>query len=165
MSLLKKRLQASGGVVSEVDTSSSPDAVDASADLQSPRKDDSSTLNDGMCAGTQSNSQSVKEFLSYLCVCLHMCLHVLVCPAEGSSEVDVEALQKRVKRQESLLQRCKEMIRSSKERTAQLGSENEVLQEQLQERLQELEKIKVHKHRTHDTKPKDLCANVWIGLS
>lgn len=94
-----------------------------------------------------------------------MCLHVLVCPAEGSSEVDVEALQKRVKRQESLLQRCKEMIRSSKERTAQLGSENEVLQEQLQERLQELEKIKVHKHRTHDTKPKDLCANVWIGLS
>ncbi|KAA0718312.1 Golgin subfamily A member 4 tGolgin-1 [Triplophysa tibetana] len=107
VSLLKKQLHASGGVVSEVDTSSSPDAVDASADLQSPRKDDSSTLND-----------------------------------EGSSEVDVEALQTRVKRQESLLQRCKEMIRSSKERTAQLGSENEVLQQQLQERLQELEKIK-----------------------
>ncbi|KAL0178625.1 hypothetical protein M9458_027519, partial [Cirrhinus mrigala] len=65
---------------------------------------------------------------------------------EPGSVVDIEALQKRVKRQESLLQRCKEMIRSSKERTAQLTSENEVLQQQLQERLQELEKIKVQKH-------------------
>lgn len=37
------------------------------------------------------------------------------------------------------------MIRSSKERSAQLGSENEVLQQQLQERLQELEKMKVYK--------------------
>lgn len=81
----------------------------------------------------------------FLCMCMY------VCPAEGSEEVDVEALQKRVKRQESLLQRCKEMIRSSKERTAQLGSENEVLQQQLQERLQELEKIKVHRHTTRDT--------------
>ncbi|XP_057198291.1 golgin subfamily A member 4 isoform X3 [Triplophysa rosa] len=117
VSLLKKRLQVSGGVVLEVDTSSSTDAVDASADHQSPTKDDSSTLND----------------------------------AEGSSEVDVEALQTRVKRQESLLQRCKEMIRSSKERTAQLGSENEVLQQQLQERLQELEKIK-ELHTTEKTK-------------
>ena len=46
-------------------------------------------------------------------------------------------------RQENLLQKCKELIRTHKERSAQLGSENETLQEQLQERLQELEKMKV----------------------
>lgn len=55
----------------------------------------------------------------------------------------MEALQKRVKRQENLLQKCKEVMRTHKERSAQLGSENETLQEQLQERLQELEKMKV----------------------
>ncbi|XP_056088646.1 golgin subfamily A member 4-like isoform X4 [Rhinichthys klamathensis goyatoka] len=108
VSLLKKRLQAPGGLVSsELETSqSTEDAVDATSDPQSPLKD-----------------------------------------AEGSGEpggpVDLELLEKRIKRQESLLQRCKEMIRSSKERSAQLGSENEVLQQQLQERLQELEKMKV----------------------
>lgn len=48
-----------------------------------------------------------------------------------------------VKRQENLLQRCKEMIRSHKERCAQLTNEKEALQEQLEERLQELEKMKV----------------------
>ncbi|XP_065152261.1 golgin subfamily A member 4 isoform X3 [Paramisgurnus dabryanus] len=113
VSLLKKRLQASGGVVStELETSTSTDAVDAPSDLQSPTKDEGSTLN------TEGSSEP------------------------GSSDVNVEALQKRIKRQESLLQRCKDMIRASKERTAQLGSENEVLQQQLQERLQELEKVK-----------------------
>lgn len=56
VSLLKKRLKASGGVVSEVETSPSTDAVDASADLQSPTKDDSSTLNAGMCAVTHCTS-------------------------------------------------------------------------------------------------------------
>lgn len=55
----------------------------------------------------------------------------------------MEALQKRVKRQENLLQKCKEIMRTHKERSAQLSTENETLQEQLQERLQELEKIKV----------------------
>lgn len=55
----------------------------------------------------------------------------------------MEALQKRVKRQENLLQKCKEVMRTHKERSAQLSTENETLQEQLQERLQELEKIKV----------------------
>uniref|UniRef100_A0A3Q1GQ04 Uncharacterized protein n=1 Tax=Acanthochromis polyacanthus TaxID=80966 RepID=A0A3Q1GQ04_9TELE len=55
----------------------------------------------------------------------------------------LEALQKRVKRQENLLQKCKEVMRTHKERSAQLSSENETLQEQLQERLQELEKMKV----------------------
>ncbi|XP_065152262.1 golgin subfamily A member 4 isoform X4 [Paramisgurnus dabryanus] len=114
VSLLKKRLQASGGVVStELETSTSTDAVDAPSDLQSPTKDEGSTLN------TAEGSSE-----------------------PGSSDVNVEALQKRIKRQESLLQRCKDMIRASKERTAQLGSENEVLQQQLQERLQELEKVK-----------------------
>lgn len=55
----------------------------------------------------------------------------------------MEALQKRVKRQENLLQKCKEVMHTHKERSAQLSTENETLQEQLQERLQELEKIKV----------------------
>lgn len=55
----------------------------------------------------------------------------------------MEALQKRVKRQENLLQKCKEVMRTHKERSTQLSTENETLQEQLQERLQELEKIKV----------------------
>lgn len=36
-------------------------------------------------------------------------------------------------------------MRTHKERSAQLGSENETLQEQLQERLQELEKMKVNR--------------------
>lgn len=64
---------------------------------------------------------------------------------EGDSDPTkvVESLQKRVKRQENLLQKCKDLIRTHKERSTQLGSENETLQEQLQERLQELEKIKV----------------------
>lgn len=55
----------------------------------------------------------------------------------------MEALQKRVTRQENLLQKCKEVMRTHKERSFQLGTENETLQEQLQERLQELEKMKV----------------------
>lgn len=55
----------------------------------------------------------------------------------------MEALQKRVKRQENLLQKCKDLLRTHKERSAQVGSENDTLQEQLQERLQELEKMKV----------------------
>ncbi|XP_056088644.1 golgin subfamily A member 4-like isoform X2 [Rhinichthys klamathensis goyatoka] len=107
VSLLKKRLQAPGGLVSsELETSqSTEDAVDATSDPQSPLKDEGS--------------------------------------GEPGGPVDLELLEKRIKRQESLLQRCKEMIRSSKERSAQLGSENEVLQQQLQERLQELEKMKV----------------------
>lgn len=67
---------------------------------------------------------------------------------EGNSDPTklMEALQKRVKRQENLLQKCKEVMRTHKERSAQLGTENETLQEQLQERLQELEKIKVAHH-------------------
>lgn len=65
---------------------------------------------------------------------------------EGSSDPAklMEALQKRVKRQENLLHKCKEVMRTHKERSAQLSSENEALQEQLQERLQELEKMKVN---------------------
>ncbi|XP_008942969.1 PREDICTED: golgin subfamily A member 4-like, partial [Merops nubicus] len=54
----------------------------------------------------------------------------------------LEALKQRVRRQENLLQRCKEMLRSHKERCAQLTNEKEALQEQLEERLQELEKMK-----------------------
>lgn len=69
------------------------------------------------------------------------------CAAGGSGEpgntADLEVLQKRVRRQETLLQRCKELINTSKERSVQLSSENDALQQQLQERLQELEKMKV----------------------
>ncbi|XP_052006599.1 golgin subfamily A member 4-like isoform X2 [Xyrauchen texanus] len=121
VSLLKKGLQASESVVSsELETSQSTDAVDATSDFQSPSKDNSSTVN------TEGG-------------------------AESGSVVDVEVLQKRIKRQESLLQRCKEVVRSSKERSAQLASENDVLQQQLQERLQELEKIK-ELHTSEKTK-------------
>ncbi|KAM8860342.1 golgin subfamily A member 4 isoform 2-T5 [Spinachia spinachia] len=72
---------------------------------------------------------------------------------EGNSDPTklMEALQKRVKRQENLLQKCKEVMRTHKERSSQLGSENETLQEQLQERLQELEKMK-DLHTTEKTK-------------
>ncbi|XP_069071230.1 golgin subfamily A member 4 isoform X2 [Pleurodeles waltl] len=65
-------------------------------------------------------------------------------PGDGSGDTvkTLESLQVRVRRQENLLQRCKEMIRSHKERNAQLSSEKETLQEQLEERLQELEKMK-----------------------
>ncbi|XP_061914374.1 golgin subfamily A member 4 isoform X1 [Entelurus aequoreus] len=54
----------------------------------------------------------------------------------------IEALQKRVKRQENLLHKCREVMHIHKERSSQLGSENETLQVQLQERLQDLEKMK-----------------------
>uniref|UniRef100_A0A8C6V2M4 Uncharacterized protein n=1 Tax=Neogobius melanostomus TaxID=47308 RepID=A0A8C6V2M4_9GOBI len=67
-----------------------------------------------------------------------------VSQSEDSNSVQktklMEALQKRVKRQENLLQKCKDVI-----------SENETLQEQLQERLQELEKMK-ELHTTEKTK-------------
>lgn len=83
-------------------------------------------------------------------------MHGLVAPAEcqlfmfwseeGASDPTklMEALQKRVKRQENLLHKCTEVMRTHKERSSQLSSENETLQEQLQERLQELEKMKVN---------------------
>ncbi|XP_075068711.1 golgin subfamily A member 4 isoform X2 [Mixophyes fleayi] len=60
----------------------------------------------------------------------------------GDATKTLDALQVRVKRQENLLQRCKERIRSYKEQCTQLSSEKEALQNQLDERLQELEKIK-----------------------
>ncbi|XP_053116106.1 golgin subfamily A member 4 isoform X2 [Hemicordylus capensis] len=61
---------------------------------------------------------------------------------DGDSSKTLEALIQRVKRQENLLHRCKETIRLHKERSAQLTNEKEALQEQLDERLQELEKMK-----------------------
>lgn len=73
---------------------------------------------------------------------------MLVCcliGGNGDSVKTLETLHQRVKRQENLLQRCKEVIRSHKERCAQLTNEKEALQEQLEERLQELEKMKVWK--------------------
>ncbi|XP_037703191.1 golgin subfamily A member 4 isoform X3 [Choloepus didactylus] len=61
---------------------------------------------------------------------------------DGASSKTLETLQLRVKRQENLLQRCKETIQSHKEQCTLLTSEKEALQEQLDERLQELEKMK-----------------------
>ena len=61
---------------------------------------------------------------------------------DGTSAKTLEILQQRVKRQENLLQRCKETIQSHKEQCTLLTSEKEALQEQLDERLQELEKMK-----------------------
>ncbi|XP_058040090.1 golgin subfamily A member 4 isoform X2 [Ahaetulla prasina] len=62
----------------------------------------------------------------------------------GNENADktIETLTQRVKHQENLLHQCKERIKFQKERLAQLTSEKEALQEQLYERLQELEKIK-----------------------
>lgn len=64
---------------------------------------------------------------------------------DGASAKTQEILQQRVKRQENLLQRCKETIQSHKEQCTLLTSEKEALQEQLDERLQELEKMKGYK--------------------
>lgn len=77
---------------------------------------------------------------------MHMVILVR-CLTEGNDDSvkTLETLNQRVKRQENLLQRCKETIRSHKERCAQLTNEKEALQEQLEERLQELEKMKVWK--------------------
>lgn len=61
---------------------------------------------------------------------------------DGASAKTLETLQQRIKRQENLLQRCKETIQSHKEQCTLLTSEKEALQEQLDERLQELEKMK-----------------------
>ncbi|XP_077437286.1 golgin subfamily A member 4 isoform X2 [Vanacampus margaritifer] len=65
-------------------------------------------------------------------------------PDEGVSDPAklMEALQKRVTRQENLLHKCKERIRMHQEHSDHISSENETLQEQLQERLQELERMK-----------------------
>lgn len=69
----------------------------------------------------------------------------LLVVGDGASAKTLETLQQRIKRQENLLQRCKETIQSHKEQCTLLTSEKEALQEQLDERLQELEKMKVKK--------------------
>lgn len=90
-------------------------------------------------------------------------MHYILWTGEGNSDPTklMEALQKRVKRQENLLQKCKDVMRTHKERSAQLGSENETLQEQLQERLQELEKMKVANlcltAMIHECLPRSYC--------
>uniref|UniRef100_S4RWZ3 Golgin A4 n=1 Tax=Petromyzon marinus TaxID=7757 RepID=S4RWZ3_PETMA len=60
----------------------------------------------------------------------------------GINTKELEATRERVRRQENLLKRCKETMRVQKERSTQLSAEKETLQEQLDERLQELEKLK-----------------------
>ncbi|XP_009699745.1 PREDICTED: golgin subfamily A member 4-like, partial [Cariama cristata] len=61
---------------------------------------------------------------------------------DGGCVKTMETLNRKLKHQEDLLQHCKEMIQSHEERCAQLTNEKEALQEQLEERLQELEKMK-----------------------
>ncbi|XP_043832279.1 golgin subfamily A member 4 isoform X2 [Dromiciops gliroides] len=68
--------------------------------------------------------------------------HGVSAEGDGDAAKTLETLQQRVKRQENLLQRCKEIIKSHKERSTLLTNEKEALQEQLDERLQELEKMK-----------------------
>uniref|UniRef100_A0A5F8GUW5 Golgin A4 n=1 Tax=Monodelphis domestica TaxID=13616 RepID=A0A5F8GUW5_MONDO len=68
--------------------------------------------------------------------------HGVSAEGDGDAAKTLETLQQRVKRQENLLQRCKEIIKSHKERATLLTNEKEALQEQLDERLQELEKMK-----------------------
>ncbi|XP_068940409.1 golgin subfamily A member 4 isoform X3 [Petaurus breviceps papuanus] len=68
--------------------------------------------------------------------------HGVSTEGDGDAAKTLETLQQRVKRQENLLQRCKEIIKSHKERATLLTNEKEALQEQLDERLQELEKMK-----------------------
>lgn len=101
-----------------------------------------------LCVSASINSLSVKlRQESFLLRVMFIFAPLCSVPRTGEGNSDptklMEALQKRVKRQENLLQKCKEVMRTHKERSAQLGTENETLQEQLQERLQELEKIKV----------------------
>ncbi|CAB1453625.1 unnamed protein product [Pleuronectes platessa] len=123
VALLKKRVKVSSdeALPPENEVPQSRDTEDSSSAAQSPSKE-------------QGAEPEVTE-------------------GEGNSDPAklMEALQKRVTRQEKLLQKCKELIRTHKERSAQLGSENETLQEQLQERLQELEKMK-ELHTTEKTK-------------
>ncbi|XP_076831794.1 golgin subfamily A member 4 isoform X2 [Brachyhypopomus gauderio] len=122
VALMKKRLQVVPGVlVSTEGEVSQPAATNMTSESQSP---------------AQGNSPEQNEAGGGI---------------EPGGTVDQEVLQKRVRRQETLLQRCKEMIRTSKECSAQLSSENEALQQQLQERLQELEKMK-ELHTTEKTK-------------
>ncbi|XP_036395661.1 golgin subfamily A member 4 isoform X1 [Megalops cyprinoides] len=124
VALMKKRLQGipEGGALPEADSVQPVDAQGMESAPQSPTKD----MNSHMSGQSQ---------------------------AEGGNDPAkvLEALQQRVRRQESLLQRCKELLHTHKERSAQLGSENETLQEQLQERLQELEKMK-ELHTTEKTR-------------
>ncbi|KAG7275650.1 hypothetical protein CRUP_009616 [Coryphaenoides rupestris] len=119
VALMKKRVKGVSDlpVPSKGEATPAEDAADsttpAAALLQSPSKD---TDAEGAVADEEGSVESAKL---------------------------MEVLQKRVKRQENLLQKCKDLLRTHKERSAQLGSENDTLQEQLQERLQELEKMKL----------------------
>ncbi|XP_049622321.1 golgin subfamily A member 4-like isoform X2 [Suncus etruscus] len=70
---------------------------------------------------------------------------------DEASAKTLETLQRRVKRQENLLQLCKKKIQTHKEQCTLLTSEKEALQEQLDERLQELENMK-ERHMAEKTK-------------
>lgn len=146
---MKKRVK---GVSDGADIPQSEDAPDSSP--QSPSKQGvESEVTEGRKAlwgATQKHEVMAVKLKqdAFLFECkgtFYEPVHFIVLAGEGSSDPTkvMEALQKRVKRQENLLQKCKEVMRTHKERSAQLGTENETLQEQLQERLQELEKIKV----------------------
>ncbi|XP_053476606.1 golgin subfamily A member 4 isoform X2 [Ictalurus furcatus] len=123
VALMKKRLR------------SCPEAL-ASAEAGDTQTDDSTEMTSDPQSTTQVESVELNQAGG---------------TGEPGNTADMEVLQKRVRRQETLLQRCKELINTNKERSAQLSSENDALQQQLQERLQELEKIK-ELHTSEKTK-------------
>ncbi|XP_017319168.1 golgin subfamily A member 4 isoform X2 [Ictalurus punctatus] len=122
VALMKKRLR------------SCPEAL-ASAEAGDAQTDNSTEMTSDLQSTTQVESVELNQGGT----------------GEPGNTADMEVLQKRVRRQETLLQRCKELINTNKERSAQLSSENDALQQQLQERLQELEKIK-ELHTSEKTK-------------
>lgn len=145
VALLKKRVKVvSDGTVSF--EGEAPQAGDASNTLtQSPLKEQEEVLEGHEGTAFFSSCVFIQKIILLDVIFIFLPLHFMSSTGEGNSDPTklLEALQKRVKRQENLLQKCKEVMRTHKERSTQLSTENETLQEQLQERLQELEKIKV----------------------
>lgn len=62
---------------------------------------------------------------------------------DDTSMGDATALRQKIKRLEILLSKCKDTIRSNKERTQLLTTDKENLHKQLEDKSQEMEKYKV----------------------
>ncbi|KAJ8314173.1 hypothetical protein KUTeg_008734 [Tegillarca granosa] len=63
-------------------------------------------------------------------------------PTNDSSNEEIKTLNEKVKRLESLLNRCKETIKGNKEKITQLTEEKQTLQQHLEEKNSEMDKIK-----------------------
>lgn len=144
---MKKRVKvgSDGSVPLEGEVPQSDDASNTSTQSPVKEQEEAAEVPEGMQILFFTLDSGNLMFVGDVFCCFFLPLHFISWTGEGNSDPTklVEALQKRVKRQENLLQKCKEVMRTHKERSAQLSTENETLQEQLQERLQELEKIKV----------------------